>query len=41
MMDRGYIVTPGWLKTDPVYRPLAGTPRFERLANRGIGAPMD
>ncbi len=38
---RQYYVTPGFLKTDPTFRSLDGNPRFERLANRGIGAPVD
>jgi serine/threonine-protein kinase len=41
LMSRQFYVTPGWLKSDPVYRPLDGNPRFERLANRGISAPVD
>ncbi len=39
--NRQYIMQPGWLRTDPTFRPLAGNPRFERLANRGIGSPVD
>jgi predicted Zn-dependent protease len=41
LMGRQFYVTPGWLKSDPVYRPLDGNPRFERIANRGISAPVD
>jgi len=41
LMQRQFYVTPGWLKSDPAYRVLDGNPRFERLANRGIGAPVD
>jgi serine/threonine-protein kinase len=41
LLQRQYYVTPGYLKSDPMYRPLDGNPRFERLANRGIGAPVD
>ncbi len=37
LMRRQYYVTPGYLKTDPMFRPLDKNPRFERLANRGIG----
>jgi serine/threonine protein kinase/tetratricopeptide (TPR) repeat protein len=38
---RQFLTQPGWLRTDPAYRPLDGNPRFERLANRGIGRPRD
>ncbi len=38
LMKRQYYVTPGYLKTDPMFRQLDKNPRFERLANRGIGA---
>ncbi len=38
LVGRQYFVTPSWLRTDPSYTSLAGNPRFERLANRGIGA---
>ncbi len=38
LVDRQYYVTPNWLKADPSYKSLAGSPRFEKLANRGIGA---
>jgi hypothetical protein len=41
LMGRQYYVTPGYLRTDPTFRSLHGNPRFERLANRGIGAPVD
>jgi Flp pilus assembly protein TadD len=41
LMGRQYYVTPGYLKSDPSYRLLDGNPRFERLANRGIGSPVD
>jgi TolB-like protein/tRNA A-37 threonylcarbamoyl transferase component Bud32 len=41
LLQRQYYVTPGYLKSDPMFRPLDGNPRFERLANRGIGAPVD
>jgi tetratricopeptide (TPR) repeat protein len=41
LMKRQYYVTPGYLKTDPMFRPLDRNPRFDRLANRGIGAPVD
>ena len=41
LLKRQYYVTPGYLKSDPMYRSLDGNPRFERLANRGIGAPVD
>jgi serine/threonine-protein kinase len=41
LMKRQYYVTPGYLKTDPMFRPLDRNPRFERLANRGVGAPVD
>jgi hypothetical protein len=41
LLRRQYYVTPGYLKTDPTFRSLQGHPRFERLANRGIGAPVD
>ena len=33
--------SPGLLRADPMLRPLHGNPRFERLVNRGIGAPVD
>jgi TolB-like protein/tRNA A-37 threonylcarbamoyl transferase component Bud32/tetratricopeptide (TPR) repeat protein len=38
---RPYLVNAGYLRTDPTFRSLAGHPRFERLANRGIGVPVD
>src|SRR5690606_9086182 len=38
---RQYFVNSGYLRTDPTFRSLAGNPRFERLSNRGIGAPVD
>ena len=41
VMKRQYWTSPTLLRTDPLYRPLDGNPRFERLANRGIGAPVD
>jgi TolB-like protein/tetratricopeptide (TPR) repeat protein len=41
LMQRQYWTSPALLRTDPLYRPLHGNPRFERLANRGIGAPVD
>jgi hypothetical protein len=28
-------VTPAWLRIDPIFKPLAGNPRFERLLKRG------
>jgi TolB-like protein len=28
-----YYLSPGWLKIDPTFAPLRGTPRFERLVN--------
>src|SRR5690606_26973592 len=39
--NRQFMLQSGWLRADPTYRPLHGDPRFERLANRGIGAPRD
>jgi hypothetical protein len=41
LMQRQYWTSPALLRADPLYRPLDGNPRFERLANRGIGAPVD
>ena len=41
LLPRQYHLSPNHLKTDPTFRPLAGNPRFERLANRGIGATVD
>ncbi|HET9066935.1 MAG TPA: protein kinase [Gemmatimonadales bacterium] len=41
LVGRQYYVTPNWLRADPSYTSLAGIPRFERLANRGVGAPVD
>ncbi|HRP07163.1 MAG TPA: hypothetical protein PLL69_01625, partial [Gemmatimonadales bacterium] len=41
LLGRHYYVTPGMLRNDPAYRSLDGNPRFERLANRGIGTPVD
>jgi TolB-like protein/tRNA A-37 threonylcarbamoyl transferase component Bud32 len=41
LMKQRVDVSPGLLKTEPMFRQLDGNPRFERLANRGIGAPVD
>jgi serine/threonine protein kinase len=41
VMQQRADVSPGYLRSEPMYRVLDGNPRFERLANRGIGAPVD
>jgi predicted Zn-dependent protease len=41
LTKRQYYISPQYLRVDPMFRPLDGNPRFERLANRGIGAPVD
>ena len=33
IMQKPYFVTPAWLRLDPDLAPLAGNPRFERLAS--------
>jgi tetratricopeptide (TPR) repeat protein len=32
LLDKPGDTTPGWLRIDPVFKPLAGIPRFRRLA---------
>jgi hypothetical protein len=29
-----YFLSPGWLRIDPTFAPLKGTPRFEKLIAR-------
>ena len=41
LMRQQYYVTPGYLRSDPMFRALDGNPRFEQLANKGIGVPRD
>jgi serine/threonine-protein kinase len=36
-----YYVTPSYLRVDPMFKPLAGNPRFERLKSGGIGVPKN
>ena len=33
IMQKPYFMTPAWLRLDPDLAPLAGDPRFERLAS--------
>jgi tetratricopeptide (TPR) repeat protein len=41
LRQRQYYVSPDFLKVEPLFRTLDGNPRFERLANRGVSAPVD
>ncbi len=41
LMDRQYWVTKGHLKSDPMFRPLDGNPRFEQLKVGGIELPKN
>jgi hypothetical protein len=31
LMQAQFWITPGWVRLDPAFTPLRGTPRFERL----------
>ncbi|PKL97003.1 MAG: hypothetical protein CVV17_12915 [Gammaproteobacteria bacterium HGW-Gammaproteobacteria-7] len=41
LMTRQYWLTKGHLKSDPMFKPLNGDPRFERLKVGGIDAPKN
>jgi serine/threonine-protein kinase len=41
LVGRQYYVTRGYLKADPMFKPLKGNPRFEALVVGGIGRPVD
>ncbi|MDX2207808.1 MAG: protein kinase [Gemmatimonadales bacterium] len=41
LMTRQYWLTKGHLKTDPMFKPLNGNPRFEQLKVGGIDAPKN
>jgi hypothetical protein len=40
-MTRQYWLTKGHLKSDPMFKPLNGNPRFEQLKVGGIDAPKN
>ena len=41
VMQQRADLSAGFLRFEPMYRVLDCNPRFERLANRGIGTPVD
>ncbi|HPF63125.1 MAG TPA: protein kinase [Gemmatimonadales bacterium] len=41
LTGRQYYVTRGYLKADPMFKPLKGNPRFEAMVVGGIGRPVD
>jgi hypothetical protein len=41
LMDRPYHITPGYLQVDPMFAPLNGNPRFERLKAGTMQRPVD
>jgi serine/threonine-protein kinase len=41
LMSYQYYLTPGYLRVDPMFRPLDGNPRFERLKVGGIDVPRN
>ncbi|MDZ4388111.1 MAG: protein kinase [Gemmatimonadales bacterium] len=41
LVDRQYWVTKGHLKSDPMFKPLNGNPRFEQLKVGGIDVPKN
>ncbi|MEO7611323.1 MAG: protein kinase [Gemmatimonadales bacterium] len=41
LMQQQYYITPGYLRSDPLFKPLKGNARFEKLARGGIATPVD
>ncbi|MEO8478025.1 MAG: protein kinase [Gemmatimonadota bacterium] len=41
LVNRQYYVTRGYLRADPLFKPLKGNPRFEALVVGGINRPVD
>ncbi|HET9066574.1 MAG TPA: protein kinase [Gemmatimonadales bacterium] len=41
LVGRQYYVTRGYLRADPLFKPLKGNPRFEALVVGGINRPVD